>query len=622
MQAADKESKILTSERSSWDKPVEFVLSCLGYAVGLGNVWRFPYLCYRNGGGAFLVTYFIMLFLMGMPIFLLELVIGQYSGLGPEQAFTKLAPILSGLGYCSLVVITLVTVYYMVIIAWTVFYFFASFTSELGYGSCHNDFNTIVFSGLVSCFSATEDDKCKPMELYYNKTCMLVDVLCKSKHYEGALNKTFCYATDESAVPVYKVVNRTLATAEYFRDYVLGVRDADWYNFGSISWALFGCLLLSWIIGYLCVIRGVKTSGKAAYFTALFPYVILTALVVQGCILEGAVDGILVYITPKWGMLLDVDVWAQAASQTFYSFGISCGSLITLASYNTFNNNCLKDAIIVTAANAFTSIYAGFAIFGMLGFLAKQMGVPVDAVAQDGPGLAFVIYPEAILRLPAPIFWSIAFFFMLFILGLGSQFAGVEAVSCLIMDKWPKTRHYQAYLTLGICLGCFLLAIPMCFGGGVYIFTLLEWNTASWAILLIGFTEVVAVSWCYGCHRFMDNMASMDMTMGKVAKWYWWACWAVITPFTLLGVFAFQMSNFSRTSYEGYDFPIWADMLGWMIGISTLAPLFIFGGISLWHGKYSGWKWFQPTSEWKPQNGKTESRLTLDNNQLIESIHI
>lgn len=80
---------------------------------------------------------------MGMPIFLLELVVGQYSGLGPDQAYSNIAPIFTGLGYCTLVVITLITIYYMVIIAWTLFYFFASFTSELGFGSCHNDFNTM-----------------------------------------------------------------------------------------------------------------------------------------------------------------------------------------------------------------------------------------------------------------------------------------------------------------------------------------------------------------------------------------------------------------------------------------------------------------------------------------------
>lgn len=329
-------------------------------------------------------------------------------------------------------------------------------------------------------------------------------------------------------------MNRSLSTEEYFRDYVLGIKGATWEHFGGFKWDIFLCVLFSWIICYFCLIKGVKTSGKASYFTALFPYVILTALVIQGAVLEGAIDGVRLYITPKWHKLLEAEVWANAASQTFYSFGIACGSLVTLASYNDFKNNCLFDSLIVTVVNAFTSTYAGFAIFSMLGFLAHQMGVPVDEVAAEGPSLAFVAYLEAILRLPCPTFWSITFFFMLFILGLGSQFAGIEALSCTILDKWPKLRKYQSYVTLGVCVTCFVLAIPMCFQGGIYLFTLMEWNSASWAVLLIGFGEVCAVSWLYGCNKFIDNMVEMDMKMSNVCRWFWFVCWVVITPLSLL----------------------------------------------------------------------------------------
>ncbi|KAJ8980755.1 hypothetical protein NQ317_013760 [Molorchus minor] len=597
----EQEANKSVPERSSWNKPLEFVLSCLCYAVGLGNVWRFPYLCYRNGGGAFLLAYLIMLVLMGMPIFLLELVVGQYSGLGPDQAFKRMAPIFNGLGYCTLVVIAFVTVYYMVIIAWTLFYLFASFTSELGYGSCDNAFNS------MGCYSATQDAKCMSDETFFNKTCILVNDICRSHNYTHAINRTYCSDEEGNAVPINRIITRTLATAEYFREYVLGIGDADWYNFGGIRWELVGCLLFAWVIGYLCVVKGVKTSGKAVYFTALFPYTILTALVVQGCIQEGAIDGIRLYIVPPMGNAFG----HRPASQTFYSFGIACGSLITLASYNSFTNNCVKDVLIVSGANAFTSVYAGFAIFGMLGFLANKMGVPVEDVASDGPGLAFVAYPEAILSLPAPTVWSLLFFFMLFILGLGCQFAGVEAISCLIMDKWPQVRKRQVYLTIGICTTCFIFAIPMCFSGGIYIFTLMEWNTASWAILLIGFSEAVVVSWVYGCNKFLDNMADMGMNLSKWARYYWWTSWVIITPLSLLGIFAFQMSKFSRTYYEDYIFPIWADLIGWLIGLATLAPLFIFGGWVLWKGKYRGWSLLKPTNNWGPQCGVSDSKKSL-----------
>lgn len=594
-------------DRASWSKPIEFILSCLGYAVGLGNVWRFPYLCYRNGGGAFLFAYLIMLVLMGLPIFLLELVLGQYTGFGPDAAFARIAPLFRGLGYCTLVVIGLITVYYMVIIAWTIFYFFASFTSELGFGLCTNDFNSI------GCYSALEDADCGSEKTYYNKTCTPVAQLCEKAGFVG-WNKTFCY--DESSsqhIHLTKVINRTFATAEYFDAYMLGKRDSTWENFGTLQWQLCLCLLLAWVIGYLCVIRGVKSAGKAVYFTALFPYVVLTAFVIQGALLEGAIDGILLYITPDWERLLEAEVWGNAASQTFYSFGIGCGSLITLSSYSDFKNNCLKDALIVSAANAFTSIYAGFAIFSMLGFLANQLDMDVSEVAQDGPGLAFVAYPEAIMRLPYPTVWAIIFFFMLFTLGLGSQFAGVEAMSTFILDRWNHLRKYQIYVVLGICSTCYILAIPMCYSGGIYIFTLLEWNTASWAILLIGFAEIVSVSWCYGCNRFLDNMAAMDMKLGWFQRKMWWVLWVIIAPATCLAVFVFQMVNLVPAEYETYVFPDWADALGILIGVTTLVPFVVMIPYVYYTGEYPNLAdWFKPTKEWRGRNEiKSESQTSI-----------
>lgn len=312
------------------------------------------------------------------------------------------------------------------------------------------------------------------------------------------------------------------------------MQGATWENFGEFRWQLALCLVLAWIVGYLCVARGVKTSGKAVYFTALFPYVVLTALVIQGAILDGAVDGILMYITPQWDKLLEAEVWGNAASQVFYSFGIGCGSLITLSSYSHFKNNCVKDVMIVSLTNTFTSVYAGFAIFSMLGFLAKQQGVPVSEVATEGPGLAFVAYPEAILLLPLPQLWSVLFFIMLVTLGMGSQFAGIEAIDTMILDKWPHLRRKQWMITLIICLCCLVLGLPMCFGGGVYLFTLLEWNTASWAILLIGLAEIVSVSWAYGCHKFLDHMNDMGIHLSKFSYWYWWICFTILTPITLV----------------------------------------------------------------------------------------
>ena len=83
------------NERGNWGNDVEFILSCFSYAVGLGTIWRFPYLCYRNGGGAFLIPYAIMFVFTGLPLFFLEMSFGQYASQGPVSIWS-ICPLFQG----------------------------------------------------------------------------------------------------------------------------------------------------------------------------------------------------------------------------------------------------------------------------------------------------------------------------------------------------------------------------------------------------------------------------------------------------------------------------------------------------------------------------------------------
>ena len=123
-----------------------------------------------------------------------------------------------------------------------------------------------------------------------------------------------------------------------------------------------------------------KLYFQAAYFFALFPYVVLLTLMVKGLTLPGAYDGIIFFLTPTWSDVFTIQTWFHALSQLFFSLGICYGQVVNYASYNEFRHDVYKDGLILSCVDTFTSILAGVTIFSILGNLAKVSGHPVSEV--------------------------------------------------------------------------------------------------------------------------------------------------------------------------------------------------------------------------------------------------
>ncbi|KAJ3586988.1 hypothetical protein NHX12_013379 [Muraenolepis orangiensis] len=557
--------------RPAWNNKLEYILAQVGFSVGLGNVWRFPYLCQKNGGGAYLVPYVILLILIGIPLFFLELAVGQRIRRGSIGVWNYVYPQLGGIGVSSLMVCGFVGLYYNVIIGWSIFYFFQSFQYPLPWAEC---------------------------PLRWNGSQAMVEPEC-----------------EKSSATSYFWYRQTLNITSSIDDS------------GGLNWRMTLSLLGAWIIVCLAVVKGIQSSGKVMYFSSLFPYVVLLCFLVRGLLLKGAVDGIVHMFTPELHRMLDPLVWREAATQVFFALGLGFGGVIAFSSYNKRDNNCHFDAALVSIINFVTSILATLVVFAVLGFKANVMNekcvvenaekilgylntgvvsrelIPphinfshlssedynemynvILTVHDDdsfhelglktclledelnkavqGTGLAFIAFTEAMTHFPASPFWSVMFFFMLINLGLGSMIGTMTVVCCII---------------------AFFLGLLFVQRSGNYFVAMFDEYSAGLPLTVVVLLENISVAWIYGTDRFMQDLEDM---LGFRPHSYYFYTWKYVSPAilivlivaTVIDMFFIRTPGYNAWSEaEGMEsllfYPPWALAMAYALIAAALLPL-------------------------------------------------
>ena len=474
--------------RQRWASRTVFLLAALGSAVGLGNLWRFPYLAGKYGGGAFLVPYLIALVLVGVPMLMLEFAVGQKMQQGAIGSYSKLHPSFSGLGVLALISSFIIVSYYAVVMAWSLIYLLASFG--------------VKWSGNAK---------------------------------------------------------------DYFFQEVLQISEGV-NILGGINWFIFLSLFVVWILVYFCIWQGTKSVGRVVLYSVPLPLILLGVLLIRAVTLPGFLQGWEMYLKPTWGALLDPEVWTAAFSQIFYTLSLAFGIMIAYASYKKSEDDIAKDAWITALLNSGTSLFAGFVVFAVLGYMAWKTSTPITELAASGPGLAFVVFPEALSLMPLPGLFSVLFFLMLLLLGIDSAFSLAEALNAAILDQY---KHLQtAKVSMVVCLAAWIAGIIYSTRAGLYFLDIADHFVTSYNLLLVGILQTILAGWIYGAEklrRYINQVSDW-----QVGKW-WNISIKYIIPMVLVTLLVAQFSKDIKIPYEGY--PTWALGIGWAI---ALLPFLLF----------------------------------------------
>lgn len=233
-------------ERMKWGQPIEYYLCVLGFAVGFGSLWRFPYLVFANGGGAFLFPYLVCFLIIATPGFFLETSLGQMIKDGVARCFGFIKPAYRGVGIAAVLICYFEGIYYNVLMAYALVFLYDSFEDPLPWK-----------------VEDPEDGKVWDEKYFYDK------VLHKSESLD---------------------------------------------NLDGFNPRIMIAIIISYIILYLCIIKGIKSTGKVAYVSAPAPYIFLFILLIRGLFLDGSWDGIAYLFQVDWSKVWSFDVWAKAAS--------------------------------------------------------------------------------------------------------------------------------------------------------------------------------------------------------------------------------------------------------------------------------------------------------------------
>ncbi|MEE9208761.1 MAG: sodium-dependent transporter [Gemmatimonadota bacterium] len=431
------------SERERWASRVGLVLAMAGNAVGLGNFLRFPVQAAQNGGGTFMIPYFVSFLLLGIPLMWIEWTIGRFGGLHGHGTLPGMFDVLAErkrrwckyLGVLGVIPPLLFFIYYTYVVSWMLGFSFFSLTGS--------------YFGLESV--------------------------------DGVREFLYSYQNifDSSAHGGWVAV-----------------------IFFGITLAFTGWILRRGISGG---IEKLALIGMPVLF--LFAFILMARVLTLPTAVAAPVDGLNFIWDPDWTSLSDSKVWLAAAGQMFFTLSLGLGTIHTYSSYLSERDDVTLTGLSTAATNEFAEIVLGGTIaipaavvfFGVEGTMEVAGAGPYD--------LAIVAMGVVFQSLPGPEFWGqiIAFlwFFLLFIAGITSSVALASPAIAFLQDEFGTTRGraVRTVMLMAVLLG----SLHVVFYSRQFLAEWDYW-VGTFGLVVFATIEVLMFSWLFGLHRGWDEM--------------------------------------------------------------------------------------------------------------------
>ena len=312
-------------------------------------------------------------------------------------------------------------------------------------------------------------------------------------------------------------------------------------GFTTFAWPVLVCLLIAWILCYVCIRNGTTTVGKVVKYTVSLPVICLLIMAVRGFTMSGAMSGISKLFIPKWSALSDSKLWVDAIGQVFYSLSVAMAIMFAYGSFLDEKANIAVDAIIIAFSDMIISVLAGVVMFTTMAGVGM-----LDNMSESGISTAFIIYPQAIVKLSGSgvvnMLFAFIFYFCLITLAIDSLFSIIEGVSTAISDKFHLNKKKT---TLTLCIIEGVISLIYVTGAGLAVLDIVDYFINSYTLILTGILEVIVAGWFFKTTKILDQI-NRNTKKFKMPGWWFIPSIRIIAPVVLSGLFIWNLVSLIR----------------------------------------------------------------------------